>query len=116
MENKQKIAEKLQEILNDNEAINELLLNPRAFAEKNGIEDKDSFVKGVDIATNYIPDEALSLIQKNPYAKLETKEMFRKYEQVNINDSQTVPVTVMTVVVALTIAVAAGAAATKLKQ
>ncbi len=116
MKSRQEIAGKLQEILNDNEAINELLLNPRAFAEKNGIHDKDSFVEGVDIATDFIPDEALSLIQKNPYAKIETKEMFRKYEQVNINDSKTVSVTIMTVVVALTVAVAAGAAAAKLKK
>lgn len=87
--------------------INELLSNPEAFAEKHNITDKETFVKGVERAADFVPEEAYTLFQRNPFVTEETKKMFQKMECSTFDDSKVLPVTIATLVLALTAAVVA---------
>ncbi len=108
-----KISEKLQQAFENGGSVKEMLMNPEIFAEKYGIEDKDSFVSGVTEASSYVPEETYHLFANNPFVKDDTRKLFKNLETTDFDNSKTLPVTVATLVLALTAAVVAAKLVTK---
>ena len=107
MINENSIIEELEHALADGGTIKEMLMNPGSFADKYGIVNKAAFVKGVNDASAYVPEETYYLFEKNPLVSDETRKLFDSLESSNLDSSKTLPVTVATLVLALTAAVVA---------
>jgi hypothetical protein len=107
MINKNAIVEGLERALADGASIKEMLMNPDSFADTYGIVNKAAFVKGVNDASTFVPEETYHLFEKNPFVTDETRKLFNNLESSNLDNSKTLPVTVATLTLALTAAVVA---------